>query len=205
MKSSLNNVLISPPSLRWHSWPEPWPPSPTRTPATTADMAADTDMAADMAADMATDTRPAPVAASAPVRKWCFRSIWVLFELFGKKIANWNSQVVASSSGSFSSGEEIFISGNFYFQKILDWKNSKIWKIWHRYFRFEHTVLVKIKVVGNDILNNLYLHDTDIRLAPVARRPVVQRRIRGAESTAPKRRRRNGPPPILNVGAGTLD
>jgi len=44
-------------------------------------------------------------------------------------------------------------------QKTSDSKNSKFCQIWHIYFRFDHSVLVEINVVGNDILNNLYLHD----------------------------------------------
>ena len=44
--------------------------------------------------------------------------------------------------------------------KFPDFKNSKIWQIWHRYFRFDDkSVLIEIKVVRNDILNNLYLND----------------------------------------------
>ena len=38
-------------------------------------------------------------------------------------------------------------------------KSSMIWQIWHRHFRFDHSVLIDLKVVINDILNNLYLHD----------------------------------------------
>ena len=45
-------------------------------------------------------------------------------------------------------------------QKFSDSKNLKNWQIRHRYFRYEHSVfLVRLKVVRNDILNNLYLHD----------------------------------------------
>ena len=38
-------------------------------------------------------------------------------------------------------------------------KNSKIWQIWYRYFRFDNSVLIEMKVIRNDISNNLYLDD----------------------------------------------
>ena len=44
-------------------------------------------------------------------------------------------------------------------QNCPDSKNSKIWQIRHRYFKYDHSVLVEIRLVRNYILNNLYLHD----------------------------------------------
>ena len=44
--------------------------------------------------------------------------------------------------------------------KFPDSKNYKIWQIWHKIFQiWSYSVLIEIKVVGNYILNNLYLHD----------------------------------------------
>ena len=44
-------------------------------------------------------------------------------------------------------------------QKISDLKNTRIRQIRHRYFSYDHSVLVEIKDIRNDISNNLYLHD----------------------------------------------
>ena len=52
-------------------------------------------------------------------------------------------------------------------QKFPDSKNSKIWQIWPRYFRFDDSVLIVIKVIRNDILINLHISMMNFLLCTV--------------------------------------
>ena len=62
-------------------------------------------------------------------------------------------------------------------QIISDSKNAKIWQIWHRYFRFDHSVLVEIKVVKLiEILNGLW--SKDVSRIEFNRRNWIEEKIR---------------------------